>query len=1063
MNNDTQTEANCNPHMHPKGAIAWMAQNPIAANLLMMLVILAGIYSLFEIRKEVFPSFPSERLTISVPYPGSSPEEVEKAVIVKIEEAIQDIPGIEEIRSEANEGLGVINVEVNPGQNITEIVNKVKVRVDAISSFPNEVEKPVIEEILRRSRVMNVSLYGPLDDKSLKKLGDQIREEILMLNGITQVTIGGERDYEITLEISSQALLQYGLRFDDVVNIIKAQSLDLPGGQLRTKNETISLRSSGQAYTKEDFENLILLNNTQGSRIRLGDIAHVYDGFTEQPTVIEFDDLPAVNFYIDRVGKQSALAISDEINTYISKKVQELPPGIKLTAWSNRTDILKSRISLLLNSAAQGGLLVIIALALFLRPQVAFWVVIGIPFCFLGALALLGTRYVDHSISVISLFGFIMVLGIIVDDAIVTAESAYHRLEKDQLGIYSIIQGVEDVKMPTIFGIITTMLAFMPMLFVTEGIGRFFSAAVSVVMLCLFFSIIETKLILPAHLAHLKIKDKNCTNNNNRFFQYFDQFQQRFSEGLTRFSEKRYQPFLQKALKHRYISLSFFIASLIIISQLIPSGLVRFIYFPNIPSDYIVVDLVMPQNTSYLKTHEYIDKIREASKKVDQRYRKETSLDVDAIEHFSIVSTTDSQAQLVAALIPSTERSITSVELAKWWRHALGDLPGVKSLTFDANAGRASVPINIRFQSQDLEQLKHVAIDAQKALLTFEGTFDVRDTFDTGAPEVDIQITAEGEALGLGQAELARQVRQAFFGAEIQRLQRGRHEVKVYARYPRTDRDNLNYLQNMWIRLPNGNEVPFSVVGKVIEQEGISKITRINRQRVVNVQADVDKMQYDPARITAEFVERSLPEILKKYPKVSFVLSGEAEEQQKSQATILLSSLIVLVLIYAALAIPLKSYWQPLIIMSVIPFGLQGAIIGHFILGKEISIISIVGIVALAGIVVNDALVLIDYINHRLKAGDNWQEAVNNAGMRRFRAVILTSLTTFLGLLPIQLEASIQAQFLKPMAISVAFGVLLATFVTLILVPVLCYIVDDIRKLYLHSKNKITITDIASN
>ncbi|NRB41795.1 MAG: efflux RND transporter permease subunit [Pseudomonadales bacterium] len=1024
-----------------------MAHNPIAANLLMILVMMAGFYSLNDIRKEVFPSFPSETLTISVPYPGSSPEEVEEAVIIKIEEAIQDIPGIEEIHSQAMENRALITVTVFPGIHISDIVNKVKIRVDGISAFPKEVEKPIVEERIRKSRVLNLTLYGPLDEFSLQQMGDTIREELLSNPAITQVTIEGERSYQISIEIPSETLRQYKLSFNQVAKIIQNQSQDLPGGTLRTKNQTISLRASAQAYNRSDFEHIVLIDNFRGSQLTLADIATIEDGFSETPHYAEFNGQPAITLNIDRVGNQSALEIADTVKAYVKKKQATLPESVFITSWSDRTEILKSRISLLLKSAAQGGLLVIITLALFLRPQLAFWVVAGIPFCFLGALALLGTPAIDHSISVISLFGFIMVLGIIVDDAIVTAESAYHRLEKENRGIHSIITGIEEVTMPTIFGIITTMLAFMPMLFVTEGMGRFFSAAVSVVLLCLFFSIIETKFILPAHLAHIRLPDKNSQQAGG-WLAAFSRWQQGISNGLSNFAKNTYAPLLKKALKHRYACLAVFIASLIISSQLVPSGLVRFVFFPNIPSDYIKVNFSMPAQTSYHKTYAYAQDIRDAAFEVNEKYKRESHSDIDAIEYLSISSTNDNDVRIIAALIPSTERTITSVEIAKWWREAIGEIPDAKSLTFDANAGHASIPINIRLQSNNLEQLRQVADEAKQALRLYEGVFDIRDSFDAGTPEVNITVSEQGKALGLGQVELARQVRQAFFGVEVQRVQRHRHEVRVYTRLPLAERDTLKRLDALWIRLPNGEDVPFSVVGLISEQKGISKITRINRHRIVNVQADVDKSRFDPSHITDAFVNGPLADILAKYPDVNFHLAGEAEEQAKSKSTILLASAMVLLLMYAALAIPLKSWWQPVIIMAIIPFGLQGALLGHLLLGKEISIISIVGIVALAGIVVNDALVLMDYINHRLRMGDKWRDAVANAGVRRFRAVILTSLTTFLGLLPIQLETSIQAQFLKPMAISVAFGVLVATVVTLILIPILCYVAADIKALF---------------
>ena len=1031
---------------HPQhtGPIAWMARNPIAANLLMLLVVVAGLYAATTIKKEVFPTFPSERLTITVPYPGSSPAEVEEGVIIKIEEAIADIEGIREINSSAREGSGVVTVRIHPGRKIDPILSRVKVRVDGITSFPAEAERPIIEEVMGRTQVINLTLSGPLSERQLKEQSDRIREELLQLPGISQVSILSEREYEISIEVSEDALQQYDLRFDEIVSRIREQSQDLPGGRLRTEEQAVILRSTGQARDQHDYEQLIMVQHPDGNRVTLADIADVRDGFAEQPVLTQFNGQPAVTIQVDRVGQQSALQISSDVKDYVDNTRHTLPEGVSLDLWADRSSVLKSRIELLLNSAVQGALLVVLALSLFLRPQLAFWVIVGVPFCFLGALAVLSTPWLDHSINVISLFGFILVLGIVIDDAIVTAESAFYTLEKEGNGTDSIIKGVQNVATATIFGVLTTIIAFMPALFITEGVGRLFVAAASVVMLCLFFSIIETKFILPAHLRHIRVR--KAEDYQNRLVRGFIRFQDMFSQGLVNFAHNRYQPVLKLCLKYRYITFSAFIAFLLISTQLMPSGIVRFIFFPNVPSDFINVSLEMPQNAHYSTTHDYAERIQNAGFMLNDRYRKETGLDIDVIENMSVISNSDTSAEVRAALISSTERDITSVEMVNWWREYLGELPGIKTLQFDGSAGRSSQAINIRFTSDNLDTLRQVTEQAKQALRSYEGLFDISDTFDSGARELDIQISEHGKALGLGQAELARQVRQAFFGAEVQRIQRGRHEVRVYVRFPETDRNNIAYLNAMWVRLPDGHQVPFSHVARIKEREAISVINRLDRQRIVNVSADLDKSRYEPARILQELQANELRDILQKYPDVSYQLAGETEEQEDNQRVLFFSSLIMLIMIYAALAIPLKSYLQPLLIMLVIPFGIQGAIIGHWIMGMEVSIISIVGIIALAGIVVNDSLVLIDYINQKMRAGDTWRDAVAFAGVRRFRAVILTSVTTFLGLLPIQMETSIQAQFLKPMAISVAFGILLATFVTLLLVPVLCYISDDIKQ-----------------
>ena len=1028
------------------GIIAWMARNPVAANLLMLVVIAAGIQALFTITKEVFPTFATDSVTITVPYPGSSPVEVEQGILIKIEENIQDIVGIKEIVSTANEGSGVVQVEFEPGTDMSAAINKVKVRVDGISSFPGNAEPPIIEEVLSRSRVVNLTLYGDLEEAQLKQLADVMRDDLLGLPDITQVDVIGSRDYEIAVEVSNTALRQYGLQFDDVVQAIRNQSKDLPGGKLRTDSGTISLRSMGQAYTDEEFSNLILINRPDGTRVRVGDVATVIDGFEDQPLLRRLNGRSGITLKVLRVGKQSSIATSEKVYRYAEKMRQQLPPGVELSVWADRTKILESRMNLLLKSAAQGVLLVMIALTLFLQTTVAFWVVMGLPFCVLGALTVMSLPAVDMSINILSLFGFILVLGILVDDAIVTGESAYHQLEKEGKGVESIIRGVKQVAVPTIFGVLTTILAFIPLLLMKEGIGHMFTYSGPVIIFCLLFSLVETKLILPAHLRHLVIKNNSeaeRSEDKNGFMARLSSVQARISLALKNFAQYRYLPVLVRAVKYRYISLALFIAVFIIVVSFLQSGILRFVFFPSVPSNSINVTLQMPQGTAYQQTHDYALLIERAAMEMNEQYRERWGVDV--VTALEVESRTDNEARISAELIASTERDITSRALANRWRDKIGILPGVKAMSVDASAGYSGVPVNIELQSNDLEQLRLAAEDIKLELLPFDGVFDVRDTFDAGGPEVDIRITKEGQALGLGQAELARQVRQAFFGAEIQRIQRGRHEVRVYVRFPKEQRHSLETLRSMWVQLPDGSKVPFDVVGDIVESSGISTITRVNRHRVVHVRADVDKTKTSSGAVVQALEDDVIGRVLARYPAVKYRLSGEAEQQDENTQSLLAGTLVMLILIYAALAIPLKSYGQPLIIMAVIPFGIVGAFIGHLIIGLPISVISIVGIIALSGVVVNDSLVLVDYINHRCRDGVNWCDAVMEAGVRRFRAVILTSITTFLGLLPIQLETSIQAQFLKPMAISVAFGVLFATVVTLVLVPILCFIVEDLR------------------
>lgn len=1022
------------------GPVAWMAQNPVAANLLLLIVVLAGLAALQTIDKEVFPSFPSETFTITVPYPGSSPEEVERGIILRVEEAVRDIVGIKEIRSEARESVGIVTVIMEPGSDLTKAVNLAKVRVDGIASFPADAEKPIVEQIESATRAIRVSLYGDIEARKLKELGEQIREDILALGDISEISVIGERDYEISIEVSDEKLRRYGLSFDAVVNAIQLRSRDLPGGTMRTDSGAITLRSTSQAYIGRDYEQLMLITRPDGTRIRVGDVATVRDAFTEQPVLNTMNGSPALTFDIDRVGDQNVLEITSMIREYIERKQAELPEGVTLVAWGDASRILRGRIDLMLRNAAQGALLVVVALALFLDLSLAFWVVLGLPFAVLGCLAALEIFGLPVSINVLSVFGFILVLGLLVDDAIVTAESAYARIERDGSGIKSVVGGVQRVTTATVFGALTTVVAFAPSLFLTEGFARVLSQLAYVVILCVLFSLVETKLVLPAHLRHIRMANEHDRQN------WIKRLQQRLSAGLMRFARGPYRRLLAVAVRYRYTTVAVFLGGLIVCLMLIPSGMLRVVFFPNVPSDSLNITIDMPQGTPWQRTHEYAQRIADAAQVMNARFREADPAGRDVIRTLQVLSESDTQARVSIELLVSEERDIDSVELGQWLREALGPLQGVRSLRVDAAAGPGGVPIDIQLRGRDLSQLRQAAADLKLQLAQIEGVRDIRDTFNAGGRELDIRVTPEGEALGLSDVELARQVRQAFFGAEVQRVQRGRDEVRVYVRLPADDRSRIETLYALWITLADGRQVPFSVVGTAREQTGLSIINRIDLSRVVNVQADVDKSQTSSSAVTALVESQMLPEILARYPLVRYSVGGEVEEQRDTSRGLAIGGVLVLVMIYAALAIPLKSYLEPLLIMAVIPFGVTGALLGHLILGMEVSILSAIGIIGLVGVVVNDSLVMVDFINHHIEEGHEWREAVLEAGPSRFRAVLLTSLTTFIGLLPIQLETSIQAQFVKPMATSVAFGIFFSTAVTLFLVPTLYYVAQDIRQ-----------------
>jgi multidrug efflux pump subunit AcrB len=1028
-------------YQHEAGIIGWMASNPIAANLLLVIVLIAGLIAIQGMRKEVFPSFPSDTFTVTVPYPGSSPEEVEQGIVLRIEEALRDIIGIKEIRSTASEGVGVVTVELEPGTDIAKALNQAKVRVDSIPSFPLDAEEPIVEEVISRGFAMRVSVFGDLDETGLKQLTEQVREEILDLEGISEIRVLGEREYEISIEVSSEALRRYGLDFDQVVNVVRNRSRDLPGGSLRTEHGAIKLRSVSQAYTGEDFAALNLLTQPDGTAITLGEVATVVDGFVDQPVLSTLNGRRAVTLIVDRVGNQDVLDMTDQLRTYVAQKQASLADGVYIVGWIDESKILRGRIELMLTNAAQGGLLVIIALALFLDLSLALWVVMGIPFAVMATLATIYIFDLPISINVLSVFAFILVLGVLVDDGIVTAESAYAYVQAEQQGVASVVRGVRRVSTATVFGALTTMIAFGPTLVLSEGFARFMTHIGPVVILCLFFSLLETKLILPAHLRNLRVGVRA-----GGWRAPIDYLQERCSSALVRFANGTYLRALRRCLEHRYVTLAVFFAVLIVSMALVPSGFVRFVFFPNVPSDQIMISLEMPQGTSWEKTHDYARRIEVAARKMNERFLVETGSDVDVIRQLMVVSDSDTEARVDIDLVPSEERTVSSVVMAQWLREALGELEGIRALHVDAVAGPPGAGLEVELSGQDLDTMRLAAQDLKRSLTMMRGVQDISDSFNAGGRELDIRVTREGEALGLGDVELARQVRQAFFGAEVQRVQRGRHEVRVYVRLPAVDRARLESLNALWIRLPDGRQVPFSVVGEARERSGLSVINRIDRKRVVTVQADVNKLLVEPGEVSQLLRTEILPQLLKRYPGITYQFGGEVQAQQDTSSVLLYGFVIILLMIFAALAIPLKSYVEPLLIMSVIPFGIVGAVLGHLLLGKDMSMLSVIGILGLVGVVVNDSLVMVDFINHHIDEGDDWRDAVTQAGPQRFRAVMLTSITTFLGLVPIQLETSIQSEFVKPMAISIAFGVLFATFVTLFLVPVLYFIARDVSE-----------------
>ncbi|AKS41061.1 efflux RND transporter permease subunit [Wenzhouxiangella marina] len=1019
--------------------IAWFAHNPVAANLLMFSLILGGLFTAWTITKEVTPRIETNYVTVTVPYRGGTPRDVEQGVLIKVEEAIQDLEGLREIVSTANEGSGQVRVEVDSAYDVLEVLDRIKGRVDSISTFPAETERPTYQRTTFTQQVIWVSVFGDVDERTLKEAARQIRDDITALPSVTRADLVGARGYEIGIEVREETLRAYDLTLGDVAQSIRASSLDLPGGRIESPGGDVLLRSVGQAYVGRDFEDIVVRTNPDGSRVRVRDIAEVRDGFVESDFYARHNGVPSVAIQVMSLGEQNALAVSREVRDYIDRSQASLPEGISVAWWADTAYYLGERLKMMGENLLAGALLVFLILTLFLRLKLAFWVMVGLLVAFLGSLWMLPA--VGVTINMISLFGFLVVLGIVVDDAIVMGESAYTEIREHGHSADNVVNGVHKVAVPATFGVLTTIAAFSPILMVSGVQGQFFAPIGWVVVLCLLFSLVESKLILPAHLAHMRLKPHAQDTTNG-----FIRFQRKFSESLFHLVDTIYLPSLKVLLKNRYVALAGFIAIFILSLGLVIGGFLRVVFFPDFASDFLRVNLEMNEGTPSEVTHANMDHLAEVLHEIDAQVQQENGFDEPVIRTVFAWSG-DTSGSMIVELNRDEENRIPNRDFERRWRDAVGQIPGVRALQIGGAGGPGGDGPDLSFQlvGRNLEQLQAAAAELEARMLEYNGTFDVRNSFEGGLRELQLHIRPEAEVLGLSQQDLARQVRQAFFGEEVQRIQRGQDDVRVMVRYPRAQRESEGYLEAMRIRTPAGDEIPFSAVADVEIGSSPSSIRRFDRERSISVTGRVDKEIGEPGRIAAELRQQVLPEILSGYPDVRYRLGGATRSQQEVTRDLVVGAIFAFFLIYALLAIPLKSYLQPLLIMSVIPFGIVGAILGHWIMGIPVSLLSLFGIIALAGVVVNDSLILVDFVNRHRRAGQSRIEAAIQATRSRFRAIILTSMTTFLGLAPIVfLESSAQAQLVVPMATSLAFGILFATVITLGLIPILYLILDDV-------------------
>ncbi|MFT5812568.1 MAG: multidrug efflux pump subunit AcrB [Psychroserpens sp.] len=1029
------------------GIIAWFARNSVAANLLMIFILVGGLLTIQTINKQMFPQLQINWISYAAPYPGAAPQEVEEGITIKIEEALETVQGLKRVITYSNRNFSNGWFEVELDYDPQVVLEEVKSAIDSISSFPDGMERIKVEREKFRQEVMYLSLYGDLTNGELKELGRKIHNEIQQLPMINISDLFSGLGYEISIEVSKDKLREYGLSFNDIAKSVRSYSRNMSAGQIRSENGYINLRVENQAYRGHEFEQIPIVTLVDGTRIVLGEIATIIDGFEEGLQYSKFNGENSVTLFIGAADNQSITDISDVVKKYVEEKSAVLPAGVKLETWVDMTYYLEGRLNMMVDNMKSGAVLVFLMLALFLRVRLAFWVMMGLPVCFLGTLLVMPLEFVNVTINVISLFAFILVLGIVVDDAIVMGESAHDEIEEHGHSTENVIRGVKRVAMPATFGVLTTIAVFLPFLF-GEGPSSAFGKAIgSVVILCLIFSLVESKLILPAHLVKMKMKAFNPKNP-------LDRLRARIDSKLKSFIENVYSPALAVFIQYRYAVFMFFISLMLISAGLFSGGFVRFVGQPKIPHDFPRVTVEMNVDASEKATLETLLNIQGVINRIDKEIEAEYGNSMISDMQVDLRSRTS--GQLMVKLVIPELRPMNTFELADLWRAAIPNYPGVKSFTIGDNlfgGGRDDGDIAFRLESTNDAELLTAARELKVKLNSLKGLGDVNDSRQTSAKEVQFELKPLAYSLNLTLADIASQVSYSFYGLEAQRILRDSEEVKVMVRYPLDQRSSVGHVDDVMIQAPNGAELPLSELAVITLQEGVTRIRRENGNRTINVWASVDAEQVEPFKVANDIRDNFIPELLKKYPQVKSEVTGSIQEEMDSTDSQLRDFVISSMIIFSLLAIPLKSYSQALMIMVVIPFGIIGAVIGHFILGMDLSALSVMGILAAAGVVVNDSLVMVDYVNNARKRGIRLQDAVIHAGNKRFRAIMLTSITTFIGLAPIIFfEVSAQAQIVIPMAVSLAFGVLFATIVTLVLIPCLYLIIEDLKALFKRKK-----------
>ncbi len=1049
------------------GTIPWMVKNTVASNLLMAVLIVGGLVVGRQLKQEVFPAFELDIVQISVAYPGASPSEVEQGIILAIEEAVRGLDGVMQVNATALENAGSVNVELLLGVDPQKALSDIKNAIDRVTSFPAEAERPVVSVLSTRNEVISIAVYGQHDEEVLRQAADKVRDDLLAKPGITLVELDGVRAREISVEVPRRELRKHGLTLKQVAAMISRSSLDLPGGNVKTRDGEVLLRTATRRDYGQEFGAIPLLNSTDGAPLLVRDIAVVSDTFQDTDESAAFDGLPALMVKVYRVGDQTPIEVSDLVHRYLESSALAFSPGIKLAALDDRSQMYRDRIDLLGRNLGLGLVLVLLTLGLFLEVRLAFWVTMGIPISFFGAFLVMPAM--DVSINMVSLFAFIICLGIVVDDAIVVGENIYELKEKGYTPLEAAMHGAKQIALPVTFSVLTTVVAFFPLFMVPGSHGKVFRVIPSIVVSVLLISLVESLFVLPAHLGHKSrlalvaqrffgfvfggksVRQTAVWGVVSSSLQRIEVFRRRFGQGLHAFIHGVYGPFLERAVRYRYVAVATGFSVLIMTLGYIASGRIDFTPMPKVDSDVIKVQATLPFGTPLAKTVAVRDRLETEARALLKTYGSNISRGM-----FSRIGSASSRsrarsntgghlATISLYLRPSDERSVSSARFAQEWRDRVQDLEGVESLAFDYSTGPGAGPsMSIELSHKHIETLEVAAVSLGRTLSTYRGVRDIDDGFSQGKPQLDFEPTAEGQSLGLTADELGRQVRDAFFGAEALRQQRGRDELRVMVRLPKSERGSLHDVESLLVRTPEGGELPLYVAARVERGKSYTMIRRIDGRRVVVLTADTIQGVANAEKIQGSLRAEVLPSLKAEHPGLGYAFGGESRNWGKSLAALRSGAVMAMIVIFALLAIPFRSYAQPAVVMTAVPFGVVGAVGGHILMGYDLSIISVMGIVAVSGIVVNDSLVLVHAANAARENNMRPIEAIQVAAKRRFRPIVLTSLTTFLGLAPMIFEASVQARFLIPMAISLGFGVLFATVIILVMVPSLYMIVEDL-------------------